>query len=526
MTVSKWHKENFNASVIHNFEVSLVMPFYKKLREFSKVLPLNVGFFQRNGIEVILVMDEPTEKDGVLDFISNYPFINWKVIVNDKDHEPRNPAKVLNVGIRHATWKYVMVSSPETWMFTDVIFQLRNALEYYKDHYAIGTVAFIPEDTMVNNDTVNSLKFIPYGSFMVEKEHLKLVTGYDESFTKWGGEDDNIRKRLDMAGIRKLYIPESKSLHLEIIQKLEERVQTSRSYDMKQLRKIECPSEYKTNCDSWGADFNKVVFYWEHRSDAEKNCMKYLKQLNSSYIRDNKIFKEKYSKLIICHSYNETDMLKGFLENMSLYFDGVILLDDGSTDSTYKAACHEKILIKARKYRENFSEIRNKNILLDIASFVSTDWLCFMDLDERFMEPYTDFDQIVNMNGINVATFCFVHLWDDENHYSTSYPYTYKGLFRRRRMFRNIGHTQINTLLTKMHVEASPINRDTLHSNIVVKHYGNIDKDRRRRRYNFYKEFDTQNDQGNYEHLLCEMPKLASVNEITINMIEQSSLTF
>jgi hypothetical protein len=526
MAVSKRLTETFYTSVIHNFEVSLVMPFYKKLREFSKVLPMNASFFQRNGIEVILVMDEPTEENGVLDLISYYPFINWKVIVNDQTHDPRNPAKVLNVGIRYATKRYIMVSSPETWLYTDVIFQLRNALEYYKDHYAIGTVAFIEEDTMVNDDTVNSLMFMPYGSFMVDKDHLNLVTGYDENFKKWGGEDDNIRRRLDMAGIRRLYIPESKSIHFEEKLKLKERLKKSGGFEASNRRRIEYPSDYKVNSESWGADFHRIVFDWKYKPDAGKNCMAYLKQFENSYIRDNNIFREKYNKLIICHSYNEIDMIAGFLENMSLYFDGVILLDDGSTDSSYEFACNEKILIKARKHREDYNELRNKNILLDIASFLNADWLCFMDIDERFMEPYTDFDQITKKAEINVATFCFIHLWDDEKHYSTIYPYTYKGLFRRRRMFRNTGHTQINSLLSKMHIEASPVKKDTFHSSIVVKHYGNIDKSRRRRRYSFYKESDTHNDQVNYDHLLCEMPSLARVDAITREMVEQSSVAF
>ena len=75
-------------------------------------------------------MDEPTEKEGLIELIKTYPFINWKVIVNEQDHLPRNHAPVLNVGIRHATKKYVLVSDPEVEFYNQIpqtnILWLRN----------------------------------------------------------------------------------------------------------------------------------------------------------------------------------------------------------------------------------------------------------------------------------------------------------------------------------------------------------------------------------------------------------------
>ena len=145
MGTKKTYREirKFNQSVIHNFEVSVVMPFYHKLEVFKKVLPKNAPYLQRNGIEVIIVMDGSTEEEGLIELIKQYPFMNWKVILNEKEHESRNPAPVLNVGIRHATKKYLLVSGPEVEFYTDVILELRNMLEHYPGHYATGTVAFI-----------------------------------------------------------------------------------------------------------------------------------------------------------------------------------------------------------------------------------------------------------------------------------------------------------------------------------------------------------------------------------------------
>lgn len=57
-----------------DFDLSIVMPFYKRLAEFKRVFPSKAKYYERNGIEVVIVADEPTEEDGILDYIRTYPF--------------------------------------------------------------------------------------------------------------------------------------------------------------------------------------------------------------------------------------------------------------------------------------------------------------------------------------------------------------------------------------------------------------------------------------------------------------------
>ena len=113
----------------HNFDLSVVIPFYRKMREFRSVFPKNRKYLERNGIEVVIVLDTPEESQELQDFISQYPFVNWRIVMNDKPHEWRNPAKPLNVGIRFATKRFVMVCSPESEMVTDVIAILRKSFD-------------------------------------------------------------------------------------------------------------------------------------------------------------------------------------------------------------------------------------------------------------------------------------------------------------------------------------------------------------------------------------------------------------
>lgn len=79
-----------------NFNLSVIIPFYKKMEEFRRVFPINRKYFERNGIEVVIVLDTPDEREELLSYIMQFPFINWRVIMNDKPHDWRNPAKPLN----------------------------------------------------------------------------------------------------------------------------------------------------------------------------------------------------------------------------------------------------------------------------------------------------------------------------------------------------------------------------------------------------------------------------------------------
>ncbi len=75
------------------FEISIVLPFYKKLKEFKKVLPNNLTYFQRNGIELIIVLDTPEEEVELKDYLDEFPFLNSNVIVNRVPHDWRNRPK-------------------------------------------------------------------------------------------------------------------------------------------------------------------------------------------------------------------------------------------------------------------------------------------------------------------------------------------------------------------------------------------------------------------------------------------------
>lgn len=510
----------FNQSVIHNFEVSVVMSFYKRYEEFSKVLPKNAKYLCRNGIEVIIVMDEPTEKQQVLKLIKQYPFINWKLIVNEQEHAPRNHAPVLNVGTRHAIKKYILQIDPEVEYHTDIILQMREMLEYYPGHYALASMAYIPLELEVSKENVGFLNFMFYGNIMVERKYLEQINGYDESFLKWGGEDDNLRARLDMTGLKRLLLPHAKTLHWEKHYDPGERITKVNRHPAPELQRMFYPKAVCANGDSRGQEFGKVLYDWQNNQYSEELCRNYLESFVQYEIKDNPVFQKQYKKIILCQAYNESEFMEDFLEDMVRYFDGIILLDDGSTDNTWELASHDKILLKVKKERECFNDLENRNILLNIASFFKSEWFCFMDIDERFDERYVDFGAFEDDKDVDVVAFKAVYLWNNEYTYKGGVPFSNKGVLKVYRMFRPLGRTNITTHKKKLHFAACPYFKSVRFSNILFKDYGSLSEKKRTQKYEMYMKEDKNRDLSGYDYLLDNDSELYELDKLELDQKE------
>lgn len=493
---------DLNNDIIHNFDVSIVMSFYKRYTEFKKVLPHNAPYLQRNGIEVIIVLDDPDEKSELLMLLQNYPFINWKLIINERKHAPRKHASVLNVGLKHATKKYILQIDPEVEFLTDIIWQMRDAIEKYPMHYILAMMAYVPYEQELTENNIKELDFIPWGNLMVERNHLYKLHGYDETFITWGGEDNNMRARLDMSGIKKFILPEAKTIHREKNYDPNERSKRINKHSISDWRKMNYPSEAIANKDIWGSEFNKVIYDWQDNQYAKDLCYTYLQQFIGFEIRHPAAFRKRHKKIVLCQAYNEEKLIEGFLTNMASYFDGIILLDDESTDRTWDLAIHDKILLKVKKKRSGFNDLENRNILLDLSAFFQSEWFCFMDIDERFDERFTNFSEFENNKEIHVVSFRAVYLWNNEQSYKGDIPSSNKGILTVYRMFRPIGHTHINTH-KKLHFIATPYFTNTWQSNILFKDYGSMKENDRIRKYERYIQEDQQKDMSSgYDYLL------------------------
>ena len=498
---------------INNLDVSVVIPFYKKMEAFKTVFPRNRKYFERNGIEVVLVLDCKEEKEELIDYIKTYPFVNWKIVYNHKKHGWRNPSKPINVGIKHATKKYIMVCSPESEFYTDAILQMREMLEYYPEHYALGTVCFASFEDTINKDNIQNYPFLPYGSIMVEKKYLEAIGGYDETLNKWGGDDDNVRARLELSGIEELILHAVKLIHRE--EKIRDIVNQRKDTPLEHIQYWQYPSKKNPN-ETWGEDFNRIIYDWSDNKYAFELLNHYLSNSFLRYKINKKALKKNLKMVLLVQSYNEASRIHAFLDNITPYFDAIVWLDDESTDRTYELANHEKIVIKVQKKRTEFNDLENRNTLLDIASFLKCEWLCYIDVDQLIDERFSDFSAFINDEHTDSVFINQIQLWDDENTYNSEYPFPAKGMSPKHLMFRNIGHSQIVSRSGKLHFAPVPFRGRALHVPILIKHYGNITKEMRQKKYDFYKIEDTQKSQSSYEHLLKKDPEKKRVDQITL----------
>ena len=102
---------------------------------------------------------------------------------------------------------------------------------------------------------------------------------------------------------------------------------------------------------------------------------------------------------VVAISYNEEVDLPGFLEHLLTWVDEIVIVDDGSTDSTEQIASNYgskvKFIKSKRENGEYYSDQRNKGI-----DNANSDWLLHMDIDERVTKELSKeiLDSIVYKN--------------------------------------------------------------------------------------------------------------------------------
>jgi hypothetical protein len=527
MMLPKNYKSQYPAFQ-HNFDVSVILPFFKKMSVFQRTLAVNCRFLQRNGIEVIIVMDEPTEKEAVIATVKKFPLINWRVIVNEADHEWRNPAKVINVGIRHASKTHIMVMGPDSEMATDIIYQLRMMADLHPQSFFTGSVAFVDYsydhgNAIADNDKPECLY---YGSIFTRREYLIAVGGYDEEYDNWGGEDDNVRARLQLYGLKKIKAPNCLLLHRELRGELETTRKTkhTRRYGLQQLERSFYPNSAVANVGrNWGTDFNKIIYDWRNNIYAHELCTSYLKNIGiQEFDLEPAAFKKRYSAIALVAVHNEENHIPDLFKNLEANCDGIIMLDDNSSDNSYRSANSRNLILKVTKRTRNgFDDLGNRNLLLDLASFFNSDYFFFIDADERIDERFDTPLVLAKQNTWDIILFRLVHLWGSDRQYRTDIPekgeFETPGLIKRYRMFKNIGRMNIQG--DKLHFEAVPYKTGgQFVASILINHYGMISDTIRRMKYERYSREDENlpMNPGKYDYFLDENAAVSELSKLSV----------
>lgn len=264
-------------------------------------------------------------------------------------------------------------------------------------------------------------------------------------------------------------------------------------------------------------DCNKVVYDWREHPYAKEQCHEYLSTLKQYDINSEIIFENSYPLIALIPTYNESDRILECLHSVEKYCDGIILLDDDSNDDTYQIAQSSKLLVKAKKYRSEFNDRQNRNILLNIASFFKAEWFIYIDADERFDDRFVDLKEVIKKTYIDLVSVWIANLWDDINTYridmEDTHPLSQNGLWFRWRMFRNKGRMQLITE-RRLHFKSVPYSNEYMYfSKTLLLHFGYIDINVRNKKYQFYKVED-KNNLFFYDDILLDSIKKKNLNAL------------
>lgn len=219
-------------------KISIILSSFKRPKLLDMGLWSLAKQHTNHDVEIIVINDgihDETEKVCERYFIS----LNIKYIFTGKRNlkgqiKFRSPSFALNIGIKHATGDIIILTSPE-------IFHLNNAIDLIvepliknkkilstprhisfdntgetKNYLSKTLTALLPDNIMStlesNTHRCKYASKLPFFLGLYKKEILD-IGGYDEDFTGWACDDDDLVERLVANGLTYNYV-DAKIIHL------------------------------------------------------------------------------------------------------------------------------------------------------------------------------------------------------------------------------------------------------------------------------------------------------------------------
>ncbi len=481
-----------NSSILIENNVSIILPCYNKYNELKDSIEKNKNQLMHVK-EVIIICDQVIDTNDFL-YLSEYN-INFILYANTINHNAfaTNINQVINFGINATTCKYCIIMYPETILSQDAIQKLiMNTNDY--------SVAFGYSQNFINEENIYSQK-VPNGIYCCLKSNLEKIET-STSCLNYLNYFDVIKEKF-------------KELDL-IINQLDDvnviQIKTTSEYFQQLLNE---PLDY-----SEPSDFkNNFIRIYNVNLEPLENQIKNITEIIEYKINPN--IKSYYPIILLAQSYNEEKNVKDFINNVSKFVDGIIILDDYSLDNTWNLLDinndqNNKILLKIKKNRTTFNDLENRNLLLKtfenvfIRNNINVNWFLWLDFDERIenTQPILKYlkEKLLSTKlTSNILNILFVHMWN-EDEYNTEYPCSDNGVQLHTRLIRN----DVNRLPyiissdKNLHFRLNPYKDKACGFPLIIKHLGRQSIELRELKYILYTEdYDKKLiSQSSYKHFL------------------------
>lgn len=446
----------------------------------GKTLPV----LQLNGVEVTVLMENEKGLDVFISgIIYSNPLINWRFIFYEKE-------KLSNAVIR--------------------------AINSTKKLYC-----FFTSEARIDLDEFKYAKYLNkyYNTIISKRNRNGMIVSL---FCKSGDLTNRLLAFSSLPLILETVILKFNSNNINEL-KMSGQLRNFNAY-----RQTDAVKQILNNLDFNEIQADGIIFYDYLKKSNEKALSEFfLKQFPLFEFTNDLENYGQFKIIALVQTFNEIKNINSLLNHLDNYCDGIILLDDGSTDGTFEAAKHDKLIIKVKKIRSVFNDLENRNILLNLVSFFNHQWAFFIDADERFDPRFDKIYEVAANREIDVIAFQLINLWDSEEEYRTDIPdsnqLSKNGILARWRMFRNIGRCQIISS-HNLHFPTVPYFKNPAKASLLLKHYGIIEKELRIKKHDFYlsqdENFEKHNGR-NYAMLgkdICYRTRL--VESITISELQ------
>lgn len=235
-----------------------------------------------------------------------------------------------------------------------------------------------------------------------------------------------------------------------------------------------------------------------------------------------RIINDKHTITISMIVHNEANRyLEKVLNSAKKYADNFVIIDDASTDNTVEL-CERILKNTNHKIIKNSESLFNKEYKLRTLQWKETiktnpDWILFLDADEEFETLFENkVKYLIENNDIDAYCFRLYDMWDEEHYRSDANwnPEIYRPFLIRYQPRYKYKFKKAN-----QHCGRMPAN--VLHLNYVesiyrVKHYGWMDPNDRKLKYDRYKKMDPDGKFGNndqYASILDKNPNLVRFDD-------------